>query len=303
MSRKSIPGMGKSGIARINSCVFTEDVVSREVAASLFVVRPNPEVTSADLRRLAIAFACSIALHEIAIALIPQQLSQDKPEVRVAHVSLLRVIPKPTPVHIPTPAPTPTPPPRKVIAPTVVAAGVHARVEKIKHVGEKRPTPPHVLNATPDVSIPTGGQGAGAQRGQGAGSVSQTNGNGSGTGTTGNGNGAALCGAVDFEASGAAAYDPQSGYYERSNIVATVYYADGTSERIPLDWTWRFKSEDNDPFNPASGAPMLFQFPPENLRASEPPAIQYIIDHTTAAGRTKLNDQCPNIPPPPSPQP
>jgi hypothetical protein len=176
-------------------------------------------------------------------------------------------------------------------------------VEKIKRAGAKRPTPPHVIHATPDVSIPTGGQGAGAQNGRGAGSQSQTNGNGSGTGSTGNGAGAALCGAVDFEASGRATYDQQSGYYERDNIVATVYYADGTSERIPLDWIWRFKSEDDDPFNPSSGAPMLFQFPPEALRASEPPAIQYIISHTTAAGRTKLNDQCPNIPPPPSPQP
>jgi hypothetical protein len=256
-------------------------------------------VTSADVRRLALAFACSIAVHEIAIVLIPHQESVETPEVRVSHVSLLHV--QQLPRALPTP--TPTPPPPKIIAPAKVTAGVHAHVEKIKHAGAKRPTPPHVVYATPDVSVPTGGQGAGAQNGAGAGSVSQTNGSGSGAGAAGTGNGAALCGAVDFESTGPATYNPQSGYYERSNIIATVYYADGTSERIPLDWTWQFKTEDDDPFNPTSNAPMLFQFPPNSLRSGEPAPIQYIIAHTTAAGRTNLNDRCPNIPPPASPNP
>lgn len=259
-------------------------------------------MTSVDLRRLAIAFACSIALHEVAVAFFPQAPApQPEPRELVARVTVVRIphTPKPSP----TPAPTPTPPPQPVLAHSVAASGKHAHVERIKHVGARRPTPPKSKLATPDVvPVPTAGNGAGAQNGTDAGSASTVNGNGSGTGTTGNGNGAALCGAVDFEASGKAIYDTATAMYERSNIVATVYYADGSSERIPLNWTWQWPSEDADPFNTSSSAPMLFQFPPAPQRATEPPAIQYIMAHTTLAGRTKLNGQCPNIPPPPTPQ-
>jgi hypothetical protein len=257
-------------------------------------------VTSADLRRLAIAVACSIAFHEVAVALIPPTATPEPPPHDVvSRVTIVRLTPKPTP--LPTPTPTPPPAPH-VLARTLAPAGKHARVERKKHVGAHRPTPPKSVHATPDVvPVPTAGTGAGAQRGAGAGSTSTINGTGNGTGATGNGNGAALCGAVDFEASGRAIYDPASGTYQRSNIVATVYYADGSSERIPLDWTWHWKSEADDPFNTSSSAPMLFQFPPAAQRASEPAAIQYIMAHTTPTGRTKLNGQCPDIPPPPSP--
>jgi len=232
--------------------------------------------------------------------LIPRQPPLETREAPIiVHVTLARIVRKPRP----RPSPTPTPPPVKVPVPAVVAAGVHAHVEPVKHAGAKRPTPPKVHLVTPAPALPTGGQGAGAQNGVGAGSLSDVNGNGNGTGTAGNGNGAAICGAVDFEASGLAHYDAQTGFYERSDIIATVYYADGSSQRIPLDWTWQYKSEADDPFDPASSAPMLFQFPPPDQIASEPPVIQYIIAHTTPDGRTRLNDQCPNIPPPPSPHP
>lgn len=249
-----------------------------------------------DLRRLAIAFACALALHEVAVALIPApKIIESADEPIVARVTLARI------VRTPTPIPTPTPVPVHVLASSQVPAGVHARIERVKAAGARRPTPPKVVYATPDVSIPTGGQGAGAQNGQGAGSLSDVNGNGNGSASSGNGAGATICGAVDFESTGQARYDAQTGDYERSDILATVYYADGSSERIPLDWTWHYKSEDVDPF--ASSAPMLFQFPPVELRSSEPQPIQYIIAHTTADGRTRLNDRCPNIPPPPSASP
>jgi hypothetical protein len=249
-----------------------------------------------DLRRLAIAFACALALHEVVVMLIPAPRTIDtQDEPIVARVTIARI------VRTPRPIPTPTPAPARVLASSQAPAGAHARIERVKAAGAKRPTPPKVVYATPDVSIPTGGQGAGAQNGQGAGSLSAVSGNGSGTGDAGNGNGSALCGAVDFESTGQARYDAQTGDYERSNILATVYYADGSSERIPLDWIWRYKSEDVDPF--ASSAPMLFQFPPLEQRSSEPQPIQYIIAHTSADGRTRLNDRCPNIPPPPSASP
>ncbi len=250
-----------------------------------------------DLRRLAIAFACAVALHEIAVAFIPlQRPIEDQEEPLIAHVTIARMIR--------TPAPTPTPAPLHTRAVSQTTAGLRARVEPVKHAGAKRPTPPKVVYATPDAPIPTGGQAAGAQNGQDVGSLSSVNGNGSGTGNNGHGDGSAICGAVDFESTGLARYDPQNDDYERSNIIATVYYADGSSERIPLDWIWRYKSEDVDPF--ASSVPLLFQFPPKVQRVSEPSVVQYIMAHTTADGRTRLNGNCPNIPPPPasaSPQP
>ena len=264
---------------------------SREVGTSLFVVRTGHTVKAQDVRRLAIAFACAVALHEIAVAFIPlQRPIENQEESVVARVTIARIVR--------TPSPTPTPARVHVLAPSQTTAGVHARVERVKHAGAKRPTPPKVHYATPDASIPTGGEGAGAQTGTNAGSLANVNGNGNGAGDAGNGSGAAICGAVDFESTGLARYDPQNGDYERSNIIATVYYADGSSERIPLDWIWRYKSEGDDPF--ASSVPLLFQFPPEEQRSSEPPVIQYIMAHTTADGRTRLNDRCPNIPPPPS---
>jgi hypothetical protein len=254
-------------------------------------------VTSANLRRLAIAFACSIAIHEVAAALIPHPSSQAPEREIVTNVTIARVEQRARPTPLPTP--TPTPPPVREIVHAALTSGAHAHVEPIKHVGARRASPPKSKLATPDVApVPTGGQGAGAQNGTNTGSTSAEEGTGNGTGTTGSGNGAKLCGAVDFQSRGRAAYDPSSGTYSRSNVVATVYYADGSSENIDLDWTWSWKSEDDDPFS-NDDAPMLFQFPPADRIASEPAAVQYIITHTTTTGHTVLTDRCPNIPPPP----
>lgn len=259
-------------------------------------------MSSQDLRRLAIAFAIAIAIHEVIAALLPVPFApRSAPRDVVAHVTIARVeriLPSPTP----RPTPTPTPPPVRVIVHAAAAQGAHAHIERIKHAGARRPTPPKSREATPiPVPIPTGGQGAGAQRGTGAGSLSTQEGTGNGTSIAGNGNGARICGAVDFEALGNPVYDPQTQTYDRSNIVAVVHYADGSSDRVPLDWTWRWPNEAEDPFNTSSDAPMLFQFPPRAQRASEPPAVQYIMAHTRPGGHTTLNDRCPNIPPPPSP--
>jgi hypothetical protein len=255
-------------------------------------------VTSVNLRRLAIAFACSIAFHEVVAALIPRPATQPPERETVTNVTIARVERR----VVPTPHPTPTPPPVHVIVHAAVASGVHAHVERIKHVGARRPTPPKSHLATPDVvPVPTGGSGAGSQNGANAGSTSSQEGSGNGTGSFGNGNGAKLCGAVDFQSNGTATYDPTTDTYDRTNVVATVYYADGTSENIALDWAWRWKTEDDDPFNNEQ-VPMLFQFPPPDKVAAEPPVVRYIIAHTTRAGETVLSDRCPNIPQaPPTP--
>ncbi|MDE2481693.1 MAG: hypothetical protein KGN02_05850 [bacterium] len=219
----------------------------------------------------------------------------------------------------PTPTPSPTPPPIHAIspvrsnsvpttAPVVVPqpAGKAAHKETIKHLGANRVKPPKTLNTKPiwDTVAPTPGQGAGAGKGAGAGSLGEgTQGSGTGSTGTGAGGGGAPCGAVDFSARGPAVYNAKTGFFERSNVTAIVHYADGSSESVPLDWTWRFKTEEFDPFNPSSSAPMFFQFPPVAQRASEPPAVQYIMQNSKAYGGTKLNADCPNIPPPPTAHP
>jgi hypothetical protein len=251
-------------------------------------------------RRLTIAAALALVLHAIGLWLIPRQRAIEAPqEAIVARVTLARIVATPAP-H---PSPMLTPPPHRVIA--FVPSGVHARIERIKHAGARRPTPPKVVYATPDAAIPTGGQGAGAQNGTNAGSVSNVNGNGNGTGDAGSGIGSGSaypCGAIDFESIGVAALNDATGYYDRSNIVATVYFSDGSYQKTTLDWTWHYKSEDEDPFlNDA--APMLFQFPPASQRASEPAIVKYIIAHTYVNGRAELIENCPNIPPQPSPGP
>jgi hypothetical protein len=145
--------------------------------------------------------------------------------------------------------------------------------------------------------VSTGGQGAGEGNAAGAGSLGNGGtGQGAGNQGAGPGGGGAMCGAVDFEALGKASFDPDSGTYQRNNIVAVVHYADGTSERIPLDWTWHYKTEDDDPFSNPNQPVIHFQFPPVQQRASEPPAVQYIMKNTRADGGTTLNDQCPSIP-------
>ncbi len=186
------------------------------------------------------------------------------------------------------------------------AAGKAAQKQPIKHLGANRPKPPVTVHTSPSPApaIPTPGEGAGAGKGAGAGSLgSGTNGSGTADAGTGAGSGGAPCGAVDFSARGPATFNAKTGFYERTNVTAIVHYADGTSQTVALDWTWRFKSEDLDPFNPNADAPMFFQFPPRSQRASEPPAVQYIMQNSKAYGGTRLRSDCPNIPPPPSAHP
>lgn len=248
------------------------------------------------------AVACAIALHEIIAALLPS-LAPRPSDVRetVEHVTIARVERTPTP----TPRPTPTPPPRHtILIAQPHAEGKAARAAVVKRMGAPRVQPPKIVHAKPiwDIAVATPGQGAGAGAGEGAGNLGNgTNGTGAGESGSGAGGGGAPCGAVDFVAKGEAQFNAASGFYERDNIVAVLHYADGTSDSVPLDWAWRFKSEDLDPFNTRADAPMFFQFPPLSQRASEPPQVQWIMKNTTSFGGTKLNDQCANIPPPPTP--
>ncbi|MHB8148012.1 MAG: hypothetical protein ACYDGM_12235 [Vulcanimicrobiaceae bacterium] len=249
-----------------------------------------------------VALALSIAMHEIFAGLLPGLPSQTPVTERIAHVHVTSISARPTPTPKPPPPP---PPPKPVVSHALVLAvpqkrsvikapsGKSARKELIHHAGAARPKPPHILLATPIVaSVPVGAQGAGAGKGQGAGSLASGT-NGSGTGNSGNGSGseAAACGEVDFSVVGDARYDRATGFWVYDNVKMIVHLSDGTQEEVTLDYPWRYKSEQMDPFR-HTDVPTFFQFPPKSMRSTEPQAVQYVMEHTTAYGGTTLSD-CP----------
>ncbi len=250
-------------------------------------------------RRIWVAIACSIALHEIFAAVVPALIpAPSNTQEVVEHVTIARIT-KPTP----SPKPKPTP-----IIPRRISfnqnEGKQAPKMVIKRAGLNKPKPPRTIHTKPiwDIVPVKSGQGAGAGLNNGAGSLGN-GGTGSGTGTEGNGEGAGPCGAVDFVANGQAQFNPETQMYERNNIDAIIHYADGSAQTVRLDWTWRWKSEDTDPFNMSPDTPVPFQFPPPSQRSSEPAEVQYIMQYTRANGHSKLNYECPNIPPVPTPHP
>ena len=256
-------------------------------------------------RRITIAIAISLALHEILAALLPGAPQQEHVQEYVANVEVLHVVKAtPTPVPRPTPAPVPVRNHAIVLAvpqkKTVIKApsGASAHKEVIHHAGAARPKPQKISHAKPIWDIPVGAQGAGAGKGTGAGSLANGT-NGTGTGSNGNGSGsqAAACGEVDFSVTGIPRYDRASGFYVYDRVKLIVHMSDGTQQELPLDYPWRYKSEAGDPFL-HSNVPTFFEFPPENMRANEPPIVQYVMKHTNSYGGTTLNN-CPGPVPTP----
>lgn len=250
-----------------------------------------------DSRRLAIAIAAAIALHEIFAGLLPQLLphATNEPET-VAHVTIAKIEkrkPKPTP----TPKPKPAIPPR-VIA-QVVDPGKSAHVEVVKKSAASRPKVVTKYHSKPIAAVPVGGQGAGAGSKGTVGSLG-TGGTGSGSGDQGNGSGGA-CGDIDFADPSAASYDAATGNYFYDGIEMIVHYSDGHAETTTLDYPWHYHNPAMDPFK-HTDAPMLFQFPPKAMRANEPPIVQYVMAHTDEMGGTQLNG-CPGSTATASPQP
>jgi hypothetical protein len=257
-------------------------------------------------RRLLVAFAASIAAHEIFAGIVPGIAPhQTQVQERVDRFTVARIEkrPKPTPTPVPTPKPTPKP---QVLAharivttvqPTIVpktTTGKSAHKERIKHAGAARPKPPKISHAKPIWDIPTGGQGAGAGKKVAAGSLG--NGlQGTGAGDSGNGEGAgeSPCGSVYFQSVGNQPphLDRESGLYVYDKIRMSVHMADGSVQDIVLDYPWRYRNESGDPFlSGHNDVPMVFQWPPKEIRTDEPPLVQYVMTHTTREGFTELND-------------
>lgn len=268
-------------------------------------------------RRVTIAFAIAIALHELAAAFFhSRQPAQETPEritvAYIAHIERLAT-PKPTPrpiVHI-RPRVITTP---HAVAPVNPAPAAPKRAtqpegaaKSIAHTVHHAPrivpvVVPRIARGGAGVAKRPGGTGAGGTaKGTGTGAGGQ--GNGTGAGGRGNGNGGYAaanepCGYVEFVPNAEPIYDKSSGAFKET-IKMTVHYPDGHDESTRLDWLWYYPSEAADPWSAQNlrlhpNAPVPFQQPPSDKAPNEPPIVQYVVQHSTPAGLTLLKD-CPPV--------
>ena len=247
---------------------------------------------------MAIAFAASIAVHEIAAGTIPGNPATAPPEREiVTRVQVLRIVRRPVVKAAQQPVATQPP----------VSTPLPQRVREIASAVEGRPRPRHDpappraaaaqrYGAKPvwDVGAGTGaGQLAAAQTGTalGSGSASGAQGTGSGPAT-----GSEPCGFVEFSDPHGSAFDPRTrGFYV--DVRMRVHFADGTSQSLVLDYPWYYASESANPWSDANlrdpNFPTRFQPPPQGKLGNEPELVRYVIDHSTPEGLTLLRD-CPS---------
>lgn len=251
----------------------------------------------------------AIAIHEIIFSVFPwhARTVPPMPEEEVATVKITRMVHHVRPTPKPTPRPTPKPTPvvhTKTIAPThvkphVVNPGNPSQKQHIKRIASARPlvhTKHH--NRIAAIHVPTGGQGSGTSKKAKAlnGGIG-TGGTGTGESGTGSGTGGAPaahepCGYVEFMPTEQARVDAPTGR-AWEYVALRVHFPDGTSDTVNLDYPFYYPNEADDPFLPGhQDIPATFQFPPADKRGSEPPLVQYVIQHTTSDGYTLLKD-CP----------
>lgn len=290
-------------------------------------------------RRVVLALAVSVAVHEVVAGLVGPRPPAERSETTIAErVTVERRLPTPvatprptppptprptpTPSPSPTPRPTPTPPPKIATVPRVATRkpGARARGPIHRHHGGgsprravavaplPAPRPPVPITGTttrtgtaPAVGGAGTGTGALAGAGGGAGGTG-----GTGTGEAGTGTGAeaatAPCGYVDLTRFGPIKY--RDGVFYVS-IRATIHLMNGEARTAPFPYQFIYKTDAEDPFseqnrnNPNIEA--LVQPPPPGFdRADLDPVIQAVLAHTGADGRTDLAP-CPGDASPPPP--
>jgi len=141
-------------------------------------------------------------------------------------------------------------------------------------------------------AVPATGDGTGAGNADGAGSL--------GNGTNGTGPGGSLpCGFVELSDPHGSHYDPSTGGFH-VDIRLSVQFPDAHRESMILDYPFYYPSEAASPWSGRNlhntNVPMLMQRPPPDRAASEPPLVQYVLQHTGADGFTLLED-CPTAAP------
>ena len=252
-----------------------------------------------EARRVVVALAVAVALHVVAAAYIPGQPHRAPTRIVAAHIARLRVL---------RPPPTPTPVPQPTLAPiapvasqaTHVIARTHSGAQAARAVdrvaGSNLVTPPAITAPVTPAPLPSvGGNGAGAGTQAGAGSLG-AGGNGSGAAASGSGSGAnsgvTPCGYVNIIALGSV----RVGSEVQVSVELAVRISNGGTQIARLDYPFIYPGDHGDPFSPNHRNdpryPVTFQFPPADLRAGEPPLVQYVIAHSTPTGFTVLQP-CP----------
>lgn len=258
-------------------------------------------------RRLALAFAISIVLHGIIAAFVrPSRLSAPPQREIVVVTHLITIQHRPPPTLKPTPLPV-HPRHITVIAPAHLAVATPGKAAPHHHITRKAQAAPrvktrHHAQRTP-VPVVMGGQGAGAGTGKAPVGGNGPGGAGTGQGDAGTGSGAAAsaepCGFIEFtDIGGLSRYDQSTGGYW-VDIRMTVHFPDDRSAEVVLDYPWYYPSQAVNPWSDQNvenpDFPVTFQWPPAARAPYEPPLVQYVMQHTTAGGYTKLKD-CPGAP-------
>jgi len=241
-------------------------------------------------QRLVMAFSAALALELILAQLVPWRTSSIPPEqpevITIAKLTRVQIKPTPKPiVHAHVIAPTNVQP--KIVNPGKPSHNVH-----IRRIAQAVPMArTHYHKAPALVHLTAGGQGSGSSKsakaltgGVGPGGTGSGE-SGSGTGTGGAPAAHEPCGYVDFVPYDVPTIDSSGRRYEHISLV--VHFPDGSSQSIDLDYPFTYPSSTVDPFVPSNkNLPALFQFPPAGSSVS--PLVQYVMDHTTADGYTKL---------------
>jgi hypothetical protein len=252
---------------------------------------------------LVVAFAISVAIHEVLAGFVqPANLAETprEPE-RVQRISLMRIKPKPTPSPRPTPKPRETP---IAIARTHIIAARAAPRRAIHRAGAApavtlalTTTATTASSAAPAALEAAAAPGTGG--GTGAGNASGPGSLGDGTAGTGSG-GTEPCGAVTLSNPHGSNYDPSTGGFH-VDIRLAVNFPDGHRESLILDYPFYYPNEAASPWADRNlhnaNVPTMMQAPPPDRAATEPPLVQYVLQHTRD-GFTLLRD-CPAATPSP----
>jgi hypothetical protein len=271
-------------------------------------------------RRLTVAFALAIGLHEAIAGFLPRR-GFPPPEERVVAARTVTLARRPRPTPKPTPVPTPkatpriTPAPHYTLAPQTVvrapapraaatprtnAGGAAAHRRVLRRTIVARTAPPQSPAEGIHAGVQNGGSGTGAGPGAGNGGLGGT---GTGTGGTGTGNG----GETNSSPCGAVYLLPAGVTFRRDGtvvqtVLAKIVLGDGTVEVGRFPYPFTYPAERSNPFvheealSPDKGIPV--QQPPEGTDMSAaPPAVQIVLKYTNpATGTTTLKD-CPSASP------
>jgi hypothetical protein len=250
---------------------------------------------------MALAFAISIAAHEVVAGFVPRMPGTQTPGYEVvSRAQIARVAIRPAPTARPRTQ-------RAAVKTNVMHLVPHRHVRTIGRAMEGRaggrtgrPARRVALAAQygskPVWDVPGSGSGT-AQL------ATAANGSGNGQGSQGNGNDAASatepCGFVTFSDPHGSQYDARTRGFN-VDIRMSVHFADGSSQSLILDYPWYYASEAVNPWSAQnlreSDFPTRFQPPPPGKIDEEPALVRYVADHSTADGMTLLKD-CPTSAP------